>query len=273
MGGFRLPTLAVARIGKHAPHGAAPVAAGRFTGRSIDERRNERSHAAAARVNVNVLGVVPRVGGEGGQANAPLGLIKGLMKVREVRPRTTLGHDREDEVALAVAQDSRFGEPPIGHGLLEIPAFCLAAHVIVAGVVRLQPGTVERRQGDRGRQLANNLCQPHGQVQKTAGLLRPQQPLGRFLERAVIGHLLKLDDGRQLGRVPEQILQATVIAMQAFLQHQAREELGLRVRLGTKLVGIVRQRQLANQIANRQDLARRFAVAAIPIWRYAADTS
>ena len=125
-------------------------------------------------------------------------------------------------------------------------------------MARLQPGAVHRRQRDGRLQLLQVLAEPHRHVQEAVGELGTQESLCCLLQRAMVGNVRELNGRCQLRRVLQELLDAPIVAVQELLEYQAGEQLRLRVRLGTELMRVVRQRQLANQIADQQNLLGRF---------------
>ena len=140
-------------------------------------------------------------------------------------------------------------------------------------MMRLQAGAVHRCQGHRRLELAEVFAQADRLVEEPADRLGAEQSLGRFLECGVIGDLLQLDGGCQIRHISQQRFHPAIIAMQEFFEDQTRKQLWLRVGLGTEFVRVVGQRQLPDEVAHQQNLARRFGRSSHTYRRYVSDPS
>ncbi len=117
---------------------------------------------------------------------------------------------------------------------------------VAAVVLRLESAAVHRSQSGTAAQQFGTLGTRERGGEQTPERRQNQQPIGRFLQRREVRHLLQLDRRSQRLAIRQQADRATVGKTVVVLQHQAGEQLVLRERFRAESMGIRRQRFLCH---------------------------
>ncbi len=102
---FGLPALSITREMQSLSHLASLISAWWFVGTPPDQRRNKCPHAAFETcILVSVLSVVTGIQGDGFDGRSSQSLVLQGPKVLDVGARAAGGHDRQDQMAGAIAE-------------------------------------------------------------------------------------------------------------------------------------------------------------------------
>ncbi len=238
-------------------HLSSPVARRRFRRLPADLGRHQQADTTlVAREPVRMLGVVAGVGRHGCQLHTRERLIERRAEVRDVRPGTATRHHGQDQMAVAVTNDARLGEPLVGRALPVFPGVRSTFDVVAAGVPRFESGAVDRGQGHLVSQFALPLRQVNRSIEQPSRRPKRQQPVGGFLQGRKVGRFLQFDRLGQVRRVVQQGAHLPIVVLHELFEHQAGEQLRLCEVLAAELARIRPKRQQPDQVPVLQHAAR-----------------
>lgn len=148
------------------------------------------------------LAVETGVGQQGVDFRAAGRLPGGRFELGIIRPRPAARHDRQDDMARAVADDRCTRVAGVSRGLeLGVLAPLATFYVVSADVMRLETRTVDRSQFHTPRHFALFRCPLDGHIQQSLDAARLQQATGGFLKCREVGNRAQLDRRGQCRRV------------------------------------------------------------------------
>jgi len=146
-----LPTLAVTTLftgpSKIAPHHSAMVSTRRLGGRSADLCWDDRCDVQLVpQEHMHPFAIVARVGQQRVDGATPYGSAHHLDDMRMIRARTAPGNGRQNQMAVAVADQAHLRPTAIRGRLHGLQAFGTSPYEVAAGVMRLESRAIDCRQ-------------------------------------------------------------------------------------------------------------------------------
>jgi hypothetical protein len=213
----------------------------------VARRRNDRLDAPLAPgIGMDALAVVGGVGQKLIDPGDPAAsFLQRLPEVPRLVARPKTGPCRKNQMALAIANSAEAG-PPGGHVLGRSGAGFRLIHaldVVAAGVPGLEPGPVDGGPDDlAGGDFGLEGDGDNG-VEQLFEAFFPKETLLGLLQRRVVRNAAKPDRLTEFGAVFKQRRHAAVVGLKELFEHQAGDQLRLRVGVRGMLGGIGRKRE------------------------------